>query len=228
MMNGCCSSSAVCDVTLPRRDGAVEPVFETRGAEARVIAGGEALIVYRCAEVACVDVCGHLPCVSVCAQESSDEFVHMYRFRARQFDGAIQRLRDCDFGQRGSNVIGHDGLHQRRWQPNRLPVGGRLGDGAHELEELCCADDRVGNRRCLDQIFLGHLCAEVAIGKKAIGADNRQRNVMSHAGGRFRGKKVAPRRLEERQDGPCPRMRANSPRRRRPKRRQALQPILRR
>src|SRR5947207_15528053 len=102
MMNGCCWSRPVCDVTLPLRYGAAEPVLETRRAEARVIPGGEALIVYRCAEVACVDICGHLPCVSVCAQESSDEFVHMYRFRARQLEGAIQRLRDCDFGQRGS------------------------------------------------------------------------------------------------------------------------------
>src|SRR6266516_5094521 len=178
MMNCCCWSRTVCDVTLPLRYGTAEPVLETRRAKARLIAGGEALIVYRCAEVACVDVCGHLPWVSVCAQISPDEFVHMYRFRARQLDGAIQRLRDCDFSQGVSDVIGHDGLHQRRWQPNRLPVGGRLGDGAHELEELCCADDRVGNRRRLDQIFLSHLCAEVSTGKKAIGADDRQRNVM--------------------------------------------------
>src|SRR6266436_5080047 len=50
---------------LPLRYGAAEPVLETRRADARVIAGGEALIVQLCAEVECVDVCGHLPCVSV-------------------------------------------------------------------------------------------------------------------------------------------------------------------
>src|SRR2546428_5352343 len=59
---------------------AAEPVLETRRAEARVIAGGEALIVHRCAEVERVDVCGHLPRVSGCAQESSDKFVETYRF----------------------------------------------------------------------------------------------------------------------------------------------------
>ena len=133
-------------------------------------------------------------------QESSDEFVHTDRFGARQLDRAVQRLLDCDVGQRGSDVIRHDGLHHRRRQSNRLAVGGRLGDAADELEELRCADDRVGNQRGLDQVFLGHLRAEVTTGKQTIGADNRQRDVMSHAGGRFGGKEVAPRGLEERQD----------------------------
>jgi hypothetical protein len=134
---------------LPLRYGAAEPVLETRRADARVIAGGEALIVYGCTEVACADVCGHLPCVSVCAQESSDEFVETYRFRTRQLDRAVQRLVDCDVGQRGCDVIGHDGLHQSRWQPNRLPFGGRLGDAADELEELHRADDRMGTGEAL-------------------------------------------------------------------------------
>jgi hypothetical protein len=80
-------------------------------------------------------------------------------------------------------------------------VGGRLGDGSDELEELGCADDRVGNPRSLDQVLLGHLRAEVPAGKKTTGADDRQRNVMPHASGRLGGKEVTPRRLEELQDG---------------------------
>src|SRR6266481_1725013 len=86
------------DVTLSLRYVAAEPVLETRRAEARVIARGETLIVYCCAEVACVDVCGHLPCVSVCAQESSDEFVETYRFGTGQLNRAVHRLLDCDVG----------------------------------------------------------------------------------------------------------------------------------
>jgi hypothetical protein len=50
-------------------------------------------------------------------------------------------------------------------------------------------------------LFLGHPRAEVTTRKKAIGADNRERNVMSHASGRFRGKEVTPCRLEELQTG---------------------------
>jgi len=63
-----------CLAKLPRRYGAAEPVLETRRADARVIAGGEALIVQFDAEVKCVDICGYLPRVSVRAQELSDEF----------------------------------------------------------------------------------------------------------------------------------------------------------
>jgi len=83
---------------LPLRYGAAEPVLETRRADARVIAGGEALIVQFCAEVACVYVCGHIPCVSVCAQESSNEFVETYRFGTGQLNRAVHRLLDCDVG----------------------------------------------------------------------------------------------------------------------------------
>ncbi len=44
---------------LPLRYGAAEPVLETRRADARVIAGSEALIIHRCAEIPCVGVCDH-------------------------------------------------------------------------------------------------------------------------------------------------------------------------
>ena len=86
-------------------------------------------------------------------------------------------------------------------KPNRLPFGGRLGDAAHELEELRGADDRVRNRGRLDQIFLGHLRAEVTAGEQAVGADDRQRHVMSDARGGFRGQEVATRRFEKLQNG---------------------------
>ena len=70
------------------------------------------MIVQLHAEVACVDVRGHLPWVSVCAQEASDKFVETDRFGTRQLDRAVQRFLDCDFGQCGSDVIRHDGLHK--------------------------------------------------------------------------------------------------------------------
>src|SRR2546426_11600910 len=97
---------------LPQRYGAAEPVLETRRADARVIAGGEAVIVQLSAEVACVDICGHFSYVSLGAQESSDEFVETYRFGTRQLDRAVHRFLDCDVGQCGSDIIRHDGLHK--------------------------------------------------------------------------------------------------------------------
>src|SRR5437870_4385558 len=107
--------------SLPLRFGAAEPVLETSRADARVIAGGEALIVQLYAEVKCVDVCGHLPCVSVCTQESSYEFVETYRFGTRQLDRAVERLSDCDVSHGGRDIIRHDGLQKGRWQANHLP-----------------------------------------------------------------------------------------------------------
>ena len=74
--------------------GAAEPLLEMRRAEARVIAGGKALIVQLCAEVEGVDVRGHLPWVSRCAQETpgrihpfglvGDRQSRLYRLMARQ------------------------------------------------------------------------------------------------------------------------------------------------
>jgi hypothetical protein len=61
-----------------------------------------------------------------------------------------------------------------------------LGDAAHELEELRSTHDRVRNRGSLDQIFLGHLCAEVTTREQAVGADDRQRHMMADARSGFR------------------------------------------
>jgi len=44
-----------------------------------------------------------------------------------------------------------------RRKMNGLVVGRRLRDRAEELEELGRADDRVGNARSRDRLFLGDL-----------------------------------------------------------------------
>ena len=96
------------------RDGAAEPVIETRRTDARVIAGGEALIVQRGAEVKCVGICDYLPCISVRAQKSSDEFVETYQVGTGQLDRAVQRCLDDDLDQGSRDIIRHDGLHEGR------------------------------------------------------------------------------------------------------------------
>ena len=74
-------------------------------------------------------------------------------------------------------------------------------DGADELEELRCANDRVRNLGGLDEVFLSHLRAEVTAREQAIGADDRQGHMMADAGGRFGGVDVAAGRFEEVQNG---------------------------
>ena len=107
---------------------------------------------------------------------------------------------DRDVGQRGGDVVRRDGLHRAGDRRTVSPVGARLDDAADELEELGRAEDRVGNAGGLDQVLLGQLGAEVAALRQAVGADDRQRDVMPHAGGRFRGEQVAAGGLEELQD----------------------------
>ena len=48
--------------------------------------------------------------------------------------------------------------------------------------------------------FLGELRTEIAAVRKAVGADDRERHVMLHAGGRLGGEQVAARGFEELQD----------------------------
>ena len=82
-------------------------------------------------------------------------------------------------------------------QANRLPIGGRLGDAVNELEELRRANDCIWNVGSLDQFLLGHLRTEKATLEKALGADDRQRNVMSYFSGSFCGQDIPSRRFEE-------------------------------
>src|SRR5205823_10335612 len=60
-----------------------EPVLETRRAEARVIAGGEALIVHRDAEVERLGIGDYRPYVPGCVQELPHEVVLSESVRAR-------------------------------------------------------------------------------------------------------------------------------------------------
>src|SRR4029453_1865381 len=158
-------------VGSPLTYGACEPVLETCRADARVIAGSEALIVHSDAVVERLGIGDYRPGVPGCVQELPHEFVLTDRFGTSQLDRAVQGLRQGRFGHDCGDVIRHNGLHQNGWKPNRLPFSRRLGDATHELEELRGTDDRVRNRGSLDQIFLSHLRAEVTAGEQAVGPD---------------------------------------------------------
>src|SRR5205085_9968572 len=114
---------------------AAEPVRETRRTQARVIAGHEALVVHCYAEIERLGIGDYCPCVPGCVQELPHEFVLTDWFGTGQIDRAVQWLREGRFGHDCGDVIRHNGLHQNRWQPNRLPFSRRLGDATHELEE---------------------------------------------------------------------------------------------
>lgn len=104
-MNEC----RLCRVTL-----ATEPLIEVCRADARIVAGGEGVIVQLYAEVAGVDVCDYLACVVVCDQESLDELVETELFGTSHLDRAVQGCPDCEISQYGSHIIRRDRLHKGR------------------------------------------------------------------------------------------------------------------
>src|SRR3954454_22189935 len=96
-----------------------EPVLETCRAKARIIAGGDALIVHRIAVVERLGIGDYRSWVPGCVQESPHEVVLADRFGTRQFDGAIQRLGEGHIGHDGCHIIRLNGLHHDRWKPDR-------------------------------------------------------------------------------------------------------------
>src|SRR3989442_5283722 len=110
-----------CGPGLPAALGAAEPVLETGWGDARVIAGGEGLIVHCCTEVACVDVGCDLSCVVFCDEDSSGEFVQTERFGACQLDRAIHRRGPPAAGPRGGGAITPAGRDQRRGAAGPVP-----------------------------------------------------------------------------------------------------------
>src|SRR5690606_22300652 len=95
-------------------------------------------------------------------QESPDEFIYGRLRWPRALDHAVDRNIESDGGHRLGYVVGSDGLEQDGRQMRRLPDRARLGDPGHKLEELSRADNRVGNPRGLDQVFLGQLRTKVS------------------------------------------------------------------
>ena len=139
-----------------------KPVLETHPSKARVIAGGETLIVHRNPEVTGASVREDRPRVMVCPQRFPDKLVETDRCGTRQLDRAMQWFPDGDLSHDGGDVLGADGLHQDWREPDRLPLGGELGEVLDELKELRGANNRMGNLGGFDQVLLGHLRTEVA------------------------------------------------------------------
>ena len=97
------------------RCGATEPIFKADRAEARIVAGGEGLIVHLRAEVAGMDVGDHLARVLVCPQVAPGEFGRAVSVRDRLSRSCRSTgAPSVDVGQRGSHVVGGDGLQKSR------------------------------------------------------------------------------------------------------------------
>src|SRR2546428_703582 len=107
------------------------------------------------------------------------------------FDDAVDRSTDGGAPYGRGDIIRRHGLEQHGCQADGIAVGRGVRDALDELEELRRVNDRVRNRRSLDQRFLSDLRSEVPALCQAVGAHDRQGNVMPNACRRFCGLEVA-------------------------------------
>src|SRR5262245_8048351 len=193
------AAPAVVRGSLRRR--VTEPGFEARTTDKRTAAGYQSLVAQFRAEVAGMNVRSDLACIFPGNQDPLHELVEPKLLRAGNLDRVVQRCPQHDVRQCFHNIIRKDRLDECRRDTNRLPVAAGVGYSAHEFEELRGPEDRVRNPRRLDQVLLGHLCAEVAALLQSISADDRQRDMKPYSSCHLGGQEIAPGCLEELHDG---------------------------
>ena len=118
----------------------------------RVVRNQGALLQHR-SEVAGLRVGDDGPFVPGRRETIADELVEPELLRAADLDYGVGWRPLADLADRGGDIIRGDRLKQHMRQPNDVTVRRFVRDPLHELEELRGADDRVWDRRGLDQIL---------------------------------------------------------------------------
>src|SRR5215204_845801 len=157
---------------IPTLDpGLAEPVVEAGLGESGVVAGQECAFVQFCAGVARVRSGDHFAWISAFPEESSDEFGEKELLWPRHFNDAVDRRSYGDLANRTRDILSRHGLDQNGCDSHRVAVRRIVGDSLElELEELRSADDRVLDRRSLDQVLLDDLGTKVATFGEAFGS----------------------------------------------------------
>ena len=107
---------------------------------------------------------------------------------------------DREIRERCGDFIDGHRLSPYRCDSHCLVAGVGIYKVRQEVVELRRAQNRVRDCRKADEIFLCEFGAEVTARQQAVGADDRQRQVMADARSGFRGQEVATHGLEKRQD----------------------------
>src|SRR6185437_3656534 len=108
-------------------------------------------------------------------------------------------------------ILSSHRLNERMRQPHCVTFGRQLGDATKELHELRRPDQRIGDRRALDERLLRQLGAKIAAVLKMLGADDRKGNVLLHACSLLGFDQIFSRGLEEIPWPPGPRRTESSP-----------------
>ena len=134
-------------------------------------------------------------------QDPADQLVEPDGLGTADLDHGVRRwslghIRDDD-GQ----VVDGDRLQRGRRDADRAVGRGRVGDLPEELEELRRPDDRVRHAAGLDGALLRDLGPKVAAVRRAVGADDREHDVMPDPDLALRLEQGPGRRLEELEHG---------------------------
>src|SRR5438105_2488750 len=181
--------------------GLAQPVVETGLTPNRVFFGDERPFGQHRAEVEGLRIGHCLARVVPRGEEMSDHFVKAELLGAADFDDAVDRSTDGGPRYGGGDIVRGDGLEQHWCQADGIAVGRGVRDVLDELEELRRVNDRVWDRRSLDQRFLSDFRSEVSALRQAVGAHDRKGNVMPNACRLFLRLEVARRGLKEIQRG---------------------------
>src|SRR3989454_2078162 len=153
--------------------GLAQPVVETGLTQHRVFFGDERPFSQHRAEVAGLGIGHYLARVVPRAEELSDESVKAELLGSADFADAVDRSTDGGALYGHCDIIRRHGLEQHRCQADGIAVGRGVRDALDELEELGRVNDRVWDRRSLDQRFLSDLRSEVPALCQAVGAHDR-------------------------------------------------------
>jgi hypothetical protein len=123
----------------------IEPVFEMRLAQLRVIVRKQRALAHLDAVVARMRLRDYLARILARSQVPSGEFIQAKLFRASDFNCAIHGCARRDSGHCTGYIFGCHRLEERGRQAYLVTHRGKIGDRLYELEELRRADDRVWN-----------------------------------------------------------------------------------
>src|SRR5437867_489456 len=175
-----CSTPRAGSAALPllRRNllsggGLAQPVVETGLTEHRVFFGDERPFSQYRAGVEGLRIGHYLARVVQRAEETSDQSVKAKLLGAADFDHAVDRSTHGDPPYGRGDIVRRHGLEQHWCQADAIAVGRGVRDALDELEELRRVNDRVWDRRSLDQRFLRDFRSEVPALPQALGAHDR-------------------------------------------------------
>ena len=90
----------------------------------------------------------------------------------RDLGDPVDRVGHGGLGYRCGDVLGGDRLEVGSGNSDRVAIGGGVGDGSQELEELCGPNDGVGLTGRFDELLLGDFGPQVSAVGKPVGTDD--------------------------------------------------------